>query len=105
MENEKNEVTRLSDSWDSSKRRVFKAAFQIGIFLSFALIFSLQSCGSKSSSSNGSDDNNGLSAEFGTSKDSENKKGYEIVPLAWTVDSTVLKIENHYLAYMYDLID
>lgn len=102
MENEKNEVIRLSDSRDSSKRRMFKAAFQIGIFLSFALIFSLQSCGSKSSSSNGSDDNNGLSAEFGTSTDSGNKKGYEIVPLVWTVDSTVLKIENHYLAYMYD---
>lgn len=102
MEREKNEVTRLSDSRDSSKRRAFKAAFQIGIFLSFALIFSLQSCGSKNSSSNGSDDNNGSSAEFGTSMDSGNKKGYEIVPLVWTVDSTVLKIENYYRAEMYD---
>lgn len=101
MENEKNEVTRLSDSRDSSKRRMFKAAFQIGIFLSFALIFSLQSCGSKSSSSNGSDDNNGLSSEFGTSTDSENKKGYEIVPLVWTSDTTV-NTKEHDNFGMYD---
>lgn len=101
MEKKENEVTQLSESRDSSKRRAFKAAFQIGIFLSFALIFSLQSCGSKNSSSNGSDDNNGLSSEFGTSTDSENKKGYEIVPLAWTADTTVLEKDNDYFG-MYD---
>lgn len=38
MEREKNEVTRLSDSRDSSKRRVFKAVFQIGIW---AFVFAI----------------------------------------------------------------
>lgn len=101
MEKKENEVTQLSESRDSSKRRAFKAAFQIGIFLSFALIFSLQSCGSKNSSSNGSDDNNGLSTEFGKPTDSGNEKGYEIVPLVWTADTTVLEKDNDYYG-MYD---